>query len=248
MAVNCSAIPETLLESELFGYEEGAFTGARKKGKSGLFTVAHTGTIFLDEIGEISINLQSRLLRVIQEKEVMPLGSEKVIHIDVRIITASNKNLIEEVRKGNFRSDLYYRLNILNLRVPTLKERKGDIRILTEHFITIYSQTLNKKLKLSKNALLILENYGWPGNIRELENVTERICVICNKEITEKLVRELIFDSDLPYKKTDPSIMNVKLKHIIKTLEECQGNRTVAAKMLGISRASLWRALKAVNT
>lgn len=183
VAVNCGALPDSLLESELFGYQPGAFTGARRQGKDGLFTQAHTGTIFLDEISETSQTFQTTLLRVIQEIEVRPLGSDRVIPIDIRIIAATNKKLKQEVDNGSFRSDLYYRLNILRLNIPPLQSRKDDIPQLVRHFIGQNTVKLDKGLSISQKAIETLKEYHWPGNIRELQNVIERLCVTCDLKI-----------------------------------------------------------------
>lgn len=249
VAVNCAAIPGNLLESELFGYEEGAFTGARKAGKSGLFTEAHGGTIFLDEIGEISIELQARLLRVLQEREVRPVGSNKVIPIDIRIIAATNKNLLQEVEKGNFRRDLYYRLNILQLHVPALRDRKDDIRLLSRHFIKKISSRYNKVIEISDNTLDKLQQYEWPGNIRELENIIERLVVLNDSIIAVEPVEEILDEQSMAIKGDDAenfernidSLEEVKRRHIERILSECEGNQTLAAHRLGISRTHLWR-------
>ncbi|WP_026476657.1 sigma-54-dependent Fis family transcriptional regulator [Alkaliphilus transvaalensis] len=192
VAVNCGAIPESLLESELFGYEEGAFTGAKKAGRTGLFTEAHGGTIFLDEIGEMSIELQSRLLRVIQEREIRPVGSNKVIPIDIRIIAATNKDLLMEIEAGKFRRDLYYRLNILKLRIPSLIERKEDIKLLSQYFINSFSSKLAKKIEIAEDAIAELYRHDWPGNVRELENVIERLVVLNDNIITKQEVEEIL--------------------------------------------------------
>lgn len=244
VAVNCAAIPNNLLESELFGYEEGAFSGARKKGKSGLFVEAHRGTIFLDEIGEISAELQTRLLRVLQEKEVRPIGSNKVIPIDVRIIAATNKDLIAEVKEGNFRSDLYYRLNILKLSIPSLKDRREDVKLLSKYFIDKVASKYNKIIEISDDALNMLEHYNWPGNIRELENIIERLVVLNSKIITVKQIEEIFCDYQNDDCGEGNSLDKVKKRHILRVLSECQGNKTKAADILGISRTHLWRMLK----
>lgn len=248
VAVNCAAIHENLLESELFGYEEGAFTGARKVGKTGLFTEAHGGTIFLDEIGELSIEFQASLLRVIQEREVRPVGSNKVIPIDIRIIAATNRNLLEEVKRGNFRSDLYYRLNILKLQIPTLKERKNDIRLLSKYFVNKISSRYTKTVEISDKALDKLESYSWPGNIRELENIVERLVVLNDtkisvnkvKEILDELAEEVDVGQNSSVDNID-SLEDVKKRHIYKVLAESDNNQTEAANRLGISRTHLWR-------
>ncbi len=174
ITINCAAIPEELLESELFGYEEGAFTGAKKGGKLGMFERANKGTIFLDEIGDMSIHLQAKLLRVLQEKEIQKVGGKSGVKVDVRIISATNKNLPELVKNGMFREDLYYRLNVLPIELPSLKERKGDIPLLVDYMVKVYSKKLDKNISgVSEEVLNMLEEYNWPGNIRELQNVIE---------------------------------------------------------------------------
>lgn len=241
VAVNCTAIPQNLLESELFGYQGGAFTGARKEGKSGLFTEAHGGTIFLDEIGEMSTELQAALLRVIQEREVRPVGSNKVIPIDVRIIAATNKDLLQEIQKGAFRRDLYYRLNILKLKVPALRERKEDIKLLSRYFVSKISLKYKKVVSITEGALDRLQRYSWPGNIRELENIIESLIVLADDIITEAQVDELIGENVEEDAENKDSLEIIKSKHILKVLSECGGNQTLAAKRLGISRTHLWR-------
>ncbi|MPM17363.1 Anaerobic nitric oxide reductase transcription regulator NorR [bioreactor metagenome] len=249
VAVNCAAIPKTLLESELFGYEEGAFTGARRAGKSGLFAEAHGGTIFLDEIGEIDIELQPRLLRVLQEREIRPVGSTKVIPIDIRIIAATNKNLLEQVEQGAFRSDLYYRLNILKLKIPALRNRNGDIELLSKYFVNKISANYNKDVKLSSKAINKLKIYDWPGNIRELENVIENLVVLCDDTITEDDFEELMDQEHVTEQnnffidENAETLEDIKKKYILKILSQCDNNQTLAAEILGISRTHLWRLL-----
>ena len=188
VAINCAALPENILESELFGYVSGAFTGASKDGKPGIFELAHNGTVFLDEIGEISINVQVKLLRVLQEKEVSRIGDDKVIPIDVRILAASNKNLVDEIQKGLFREDLYFRLCVLELELPPLRSRKEDIKELVHYFIREKSL---KNLKVSDETIKYFENYDWPGNIRQLSNVIERLIVTSDEGlISNKLAVE----------------------------------------------------------
>lgn len=203
--VNCGSIPETLLEAELFGHEKGAFTGAinRRKGR---FELANGGTIFLDEIGEISPKLQVALLRVLQEKEFQRVGGEEDIKVDVRIIAATNKNLEEEVKKGNFREDLFYRINIITIHIPPLRQRKVDIPILANHFLKLYSETYNKPIKtISKELLDLLLEYPWPGNVRELQNFIESAVIMCSKN-------ELSTECIPPHYKTkilSPKIINI---------------------------------------
>ncbi|MCI2040358.1 MAG: sigma 54-interacting transcriptional regulator [Clostridium luticellarii] len=253
VAVNCTAISQNLLESELFGYDEGAFTGAKKAGKAGLFTEAHGGTIFLDEVEDIDIELQGKLLRVIQEREVRPVGSNRVIPIDIRIIAATNKNLLIEVENGKFRRDLYYRLDVLRLKVPSLRDRgKDDIKLLSSYFEDKISSRYNKKsVKISNDALDKLQHYHWPGNIRELENIIESLVVLNDSVITGEDVEKII-DEKLEGKNSEceennsdhtDDLEEVKKRHINKVLDECRGNRTLAASRLGISRTQLWRIL-----
>jgi transcriptional regulator with PAS, ATPase and Fis domain len=183
VAINCAALPENLLESELFGYEEGAFTGARKGGKAGLFELAHKGTLFLDEVGELPLHVQARLLRVLQEKEVMRVGGDRVIPVDVRLISATHRKLSEAVERNEFRADLFYRLHVLGLMVPPLRERKGDIRLLMNRFISELSPRLGKTtLNYSEEVYQAFEKYHWPGNVRELRNCVEKLIVLAESE------------------------------------------------------------------
>lgn len=183
--INCGAIPENLLESELFGYEPGAFTGASREGKPGMFEIADRGTLLLDEIGDLPINLQVKLLRVLQEQEIYRIGGTKPIKLDVRIIAATNRNIWEQVQEGVFREDLYYRLNVLPIEVPPLRDRKEDILPLALYFIQLYNEKYGVEKRLDSEALPVLESYGWPGNVRELQNVLERLLVITDGEIIE---------------------------------------------------------------
>jgi len=182
VTVNCASLPETLLEAELFGYSEGAFTGASKGGHAGLFEQAHGGTIFLDEVSEISGRLQILFLRVLQEKEIRRIGDSKIIPVNVRIISASNRKLKELVSQGDFREDLYYRLNVLNLHIPPLRERRDDIPLLIKHFLSMYPGTVNKNCTIDPEALKLLQHYEWPGNVRQLENIIQRLIVIAEDE------------------------------------------------------------------
>ncbi|SHF12743.1 PAS domain S-box-containing protein [Desulfacinum infernum DSM 9756] len=244
VAVNCGAIPDTLIESELFGYEAGAFSGARRQGKDGLFTQAHTGTIFLDEISETSPRFQTTLLRVIQEMTVRPLGSDKVVPIDVRIIAATNRRLKREVERGNFRRDLYFRLNILRLNVPPLRLRKEDIPDLVRHFIRLNATRLGKDLSISREAMELLQNYDWPGNIRELQNVLERLCVTCDMKIDANLAAAVLEECRLEDQASSERIDSIRRNHILEVLRQCGNNKRQAAEKLGISRTTLWRELK----
>lgn len=252
--VNCAAIPETLLESELFGYEKGAFTGASNNEKLGLFEQANNGTILLDEIGEIPFNLQAKLLRVLQEKEIKRVGGTNTIKIDVRVIAATNQKLEEEVRKGNFREDLFYRLNVIPITIPPLRERKEDISYLANNFLEKFNKLYNKNKELDIEAIEILESYSWPGNVRELENAIERLLVIGdNKYITKNniisiLGKEKFEDiSEVKIKSTLKEIVDDFEKDIIeKTLKEC-GNTYKAAEVLGITQSTVVRKAKALG-
>ncbi|MDK2918215.1 MAG: hypothetical protein PWQ37_948 [Candidatus Petromonas sp.] len=251
VAVNCSAIPEHLLESELFGYDEGAFTGAKKGGKMGLFELAHKGTIFLDEIGSMPMNLQSSLLRVLQEREVWRVGSNKVIHVDVRIIAATNNDLFEAVERGDFRRDLYYRLNVLKLNTVPLRDRKEDIEELFDYFINIFCK---KPIKISDKIKSKLKNYYWPGNVRELENFVERISLLHEHIPIEEIYRDFIGgskkenvnnieDSDLLIIRKG-TLREMEQEIISRLYQEYGENATLLSEKLNISRTTLWKKLK----
>lgn len=222
VAINCAALPENILESELFGYVKGAFTGARNEGKAGIFELAHLGTVFLDEIGEISTNVQVKLLRVLQEKEVSRIGDDKIFPVDVRVLAASNKNLIEEIRKGNFREDLYYRLCVLELDIPPLRERKDDINDLLKFFISMNNK---RKIEISQDAIELLCNYEWPGNVRQLSNIVERLLVnydggAINKAQVAELFKNIDYKKE-PFQYVDvnsPSKIEDKLISLIEKL------------------------------
>lgn len=195
VAVNCAAVPENLLESELFGYEGGAFTGALKEGKKGLFEQANNGTIFLDEIGDMPLSLQARLLRVLQERQVMRIGSQKVININIRVVAATNKNLYDMIQHGEFREDLYYRLNVLPINTPPLRKRKDDVIPLLEHFLL----QQGKELSLSQEVVQVMTSYPWPGNIRELQNVASYISLMCEREVTADKLPYYMLDGGLNF-------------------------------------------------
>lgn len=255
VAVNCAALPETLLESELFGYAPGAFTGADKKGKKGLFELAHKGTIFLDEISEMNPSLQGRLLRVLQERRVMRLGDNKIIPIDVRVIAATNASLKELIKKGKFREDLYYRINVLNLKLIPLRERKEDIRSLLYRFIGEFCKKLGKNpLKIEEQVLRLLINYEWPGNVRELKNFAERLVVMSKKDIVNiEDIKHIIDNLNIEYENIEQKVKKCSLMEsaeidaIKKAMKESGGNMTKAANLLGISRTTLWRKIKKYN-
>ena len=248
IAVNCAALPKEILESELFGYEEGAFTGAKKGGKPGLFEMAHQGTLFLDEIGELSLELQSRLLRVLQEKEVLRLGGERIIPVNVRIISASNKNLRQLVGENTFREDLYYRLNVLQINLPPLRDRKEDLPLLINHILNQNSN--NEDKMLTPDILQELLDYNWPGNVRELQNVLERIVVL--KDLTNDNLSDLVFDIDdgvdkKNKKKIEVSVGSMKDMEgeIIRNLYKIyKGNKQEIADILEISRTTIWKKIK----
>ncbi len=253
--VNCAAIPKDLIESELFGYEKGAFTGATSR-RIGKFEEASGGTLFLDEIGELELPLQSKLLRVLQERELERLGSNKTIKVDFRLVCSTNRNLKEEVRSGNFREDLYYRINVVEINVPPLRERIEDIPLLAMEFLNEFSLREKKKLSLSDEVIDIFRSYHWPGNIRQLKNIIERAVVLAR---TDKITPRELPDELRPPKKhfihKKPSREKQELKTlkeleeqaIIAALKECNGNKSKAAKLLGISRKAFYKRLKEYN-
>lgn len=239
--INCAAMPEGLIESELFGYEKGAFTGALKR-KPGRFERADRGSIFLDEIGDLPLSTQAKLLRVIQEKTFERVGGIETLDTDVRIIAATNKNLEEEVKKGRFREDLYYRLNVIPITLPPLRQRRKDIPLLIEFFLGRSKNKLFKNIRFSKEAVDVLLEYDYPGNVRELENIVERCIVLSNSDIISR--------DDIPsFISGKTGKMQLLLSdvaagaeraHIIKVLKETNGSKTMAAGILGISRKTLW--------
>ena len=254
IAINCAAIPENLLESELFGYERGAFTGA-VAAKAGKFELAHGGTILLDEISEMDIRLQAKLLRVIQESQVDRIGGRKPTSIDVRIVATTNRNLSDCVREGSFREDLFYRLNVVNLTLPALRDRTGDVKVLAESFIRFYAEKNGKGLSgISQEALSVLDMHTWPGNVRELENVLERAVItaqgmlIQSKDIvierrarseTISLSASLANASDKNPWSPGETLNDIERMVILQALGYHQGNRTHTAKALGISIRTL---------
>jgi two-component system, NtrC family, response regulator HydG len=252
VAVNCAAIPESLLESELFGHERGAFTGATER-REGRFERAHLGTLFLDEIGETSPAVQVRLLRVLQEGEIERVGGREPTRVDVRIVAATNRNLEEDVKAGRFREDLFYRLNVIQVLVPPLRSRHGDVPILAQHFLSFFAEKNKKTVRgLSEAAVKALDAYSWPGNVRELENTLERAVVLCRGDVIEL--------DDLP-----PSIKNTRAEErphadglfipfgtpldeverrlINETLLRCGGDKKTAARLLGIAARTIYRKL-----
>lgn len=248
VAVNCGALNEELLANELFGHEKGAFTGA--VGKAGLLATAHGGTLFLDEVTEMSSGMQVKLLRVIQEREVLPVGGTKPFKIDMRFIAASNRNIKDWVAEGRFRQDLYFRLNVVNLHIPPLSGRREDIPLLAQHFLDRAAPVMGKQVGcISDEALALLKAYDFPGNVRELENVIERGVALCQGDTLEAAhlpddLRELTIRA---FRRQDNRVLSLEEQerdYIRWVLEEAGGNQTLAAQILGIDRVSLWRKLK----
>ncbi len=248
VAVNCGALPRNLLEAELFGYEEGAFTGARKGGKAGLFETAHGGTIFLDEIGEMPLETQVQLLRVLQEKEVRRIGSDRVIPVDIRIITATNRNLWQSVQDHLFREDLYYRLNVLNIVIPPLRERQDDmVKIGLAVYESYSGQTCEGDRIFVKGLLEDLRGYSWPGNVRELHNLIERVHVLLSQGETGAFVEKYIQTYFQKIQRTEEGRSDLEQwerERLISALKEHRLNVTEAAEALGISRSTMFRKIK----
>ena len=256
VTVNCAAIPDNLLESELFGYEEGAFTGAKKGGKLGKFEIAHKGTIFLDEIGDMSLHLQGKLLRVLQERELDKIGGKSNILIDVRVIAATNKNLVELVAKGQFREDLYYRLNVIPITLPALRQRKNDIPLLIDYMIKEYAHKLNKDvIGIEDDAKKTLIDYSWPGNVRELQNVIEYSINMSNSsllnlDIIPNNIKSKYYDEKSNKCEEIRTLEDLEKEEISKALNKFKHykkDKELVAKSLGISRATLYRKLEKYN-
>ena len=248
--VHCAALTDTLLTSELFGHEKGAFTGAHEQ-KQGRFERAHKGTLFLDEMGEISKDTQVKLLRVLQEGEFERVGGSKTIGVDVRVVAATNRHLLDEVKKGHFREDLYYRINVIYIKVPPLRERKEDIAPLVHNFIRQFSKANGKKVSgIDKKALELLMAYSWPGNIRELKNIIERMIVLSSEstlgvELVPDDIKSFTIDSPSEHHLVNQtgSLSEVEKELIQKTLASHHGNKSSTAESLGISRRTLYRKL-----
>lgn len=248
IVLNCGALSEGVLESELFGHEKGSFSGAFTQRK-GRFELAHTGTLFIDEVGELSLSAQTRLLRVLQEKEFERVGGNYPIKVDVRIIAATNKNLEKEVKENRFREDLFYRLNVIKINVPPLRERKEDIVELANFFINKFSREMNKKIEgLSTEAIKVLKNYSWPGNIRELQNVIERAVVLCReqiitpRELPDNIAKETEIMSQIELRSgetLDEAIERIEKSIILKALKKCGYSQTKTAEYLGVKRTTL---------
>lgn len=251
LAINCGAIPEDLVESELFGHKKGAFTGADAD-KEGIFVAANGGTVFLDEVAEIPLNLQVNLLRVLQQREVKPVGSNKTISFDTRVIAATNKDLEKEVEKGSFRDDLYYRLNVVEISLPPLQQRREDIPLLAHHFLSKYNKELKRNLKgISSDAMSAMMAYQWKGQVRELENVIERSVLLSDNEylMLEDLptsisntsgADEINMDTD----KLDEAVQGFEKHHIQSMLKRTDGNKSEAARLLGIDPSTLYRKME----
>ncbi len=259
--INCAALPENLLESELFGHEKGAFTGADKL-KIGLFEIAENGTIFLDEIGELTPLIQTKLLRAIETKSFLRVGGTKKITTDVRIIAATNKNLEEEVKKGTFRSDLYYRLKVISFHIPPLRERKEDIKALIEHYLAHFNKVFHKNIQhISPEAWEVFSSYHWPGNVRELRNVMERVVLLTEEDTIairhiplEMLTMPSVIDKVKVFKENPDvdfnelkSLEEIEIEHIRKILKLVNNNKSKAAKILKISRKTLWEKINKYN-
>ena len=254
VAVDCGSLVPTLMESELFGYEKGAFTGATKS-KAGLFHAANGGTIFLDEIGELPLEMQAKLLRVLQEKEVRPVGSNEKVNVDVRVIAATNRDLEAAYRAGTFRKDLYFRLNVVTVHIPPLRERRSDIPVLVHHFLERYAK--GSHLQVTAAAMKSLLNYDWPGNVRELENCVARAVTLGDHETIDVVdlppaIRSEQADASVPKTPDAASLSTTALAEmekmtILRVFEQANGDKALAGKMLGISRATLYRKLKRYN-
>jgi transcriptional regulator with PAS, ATPase and Fis domain len=258
MKINCSAIPDSLLESELFGYEKGAFTDA-KNTKKGLFELADSGTVFLDEIGDMNPFLQSKILRVLENQTFMRVGGEREIKVDIRIVAATNKDLETMVREGFFRKDLYYRLKVMVVEMPPLRDRLEDILLLSNLFIEENNKEFNKNIKgFSDEAKKLMVQYSWPGNVRELKNVIERAMILTDQEVitpkhlpfelkqTEKFIHGNT-EHEISEKTDDMSLENMEKIHLSKVLKRLEWNKSKASKFLGISRATLRAKIKKYN-
>jgi two-component system, NtrC family, response regulator AtoC len=255
VAVDCGSLVPTLMESELFGYEKGAFTGAMKS-KAGLFAAANGGTIFLDEIGELPLEMQAKLLRVLQEKEVRPVGSNENVHVDVRVIAATNRDLEAAYREGTFRKDLYFRLNVVTVHLPPLRDRRSDIPMLVHHFLDRYAK--GTPLQVTAAAMKSLLHYDWPGNVRELENCVARAVALGDGQTIDVIDLPPAIRSEQPEAAAGGSVQDaaslsttalaeMERMTILRVFEQANGDKALAGKMLGISRATLYRKLKRYN-
>ena len=241
IAINCSAIPKDLQESELFGYVKGAFTGAVKD-KKGYFEAADGGTIFLDEIGDMSLETQSKFLRVLETNSLTKVGDTKTTHVDVRVISATNKDLKSEIEKVNFKNDLYYRLNTFTIYLPALRERKDDLELLINNFIGNYNDKLKKNIsKASEDFISGLKEYSFPGNIRELKNLIERAVILCKgSELMAEDLPEEIYQHKFPVEIQSDSLKEIEKQHILKIYSENKHNKSITAEKLGIGAVTLY--------
>ncbi len=248
VAVNCAAIPAELIESELFGYDDGAFTGARKGGSPGKFELANGGTIFLDEIGDMSARAQVSVLRVLQEKQLCRIGGRQSKPVDVRVIAATHRNLQDMVEKGLFRQDLFFRLNVVNIYIPPLRNRRGDVELLMNYFMEKYKNILGRpQLKISREAIQRLLSYSWPGNVRELENIIEGLVNVVEGEIIypEHLPQVLTEDNaNFVSVKKGMTLKDMEREAIIQAVKDCAGSLSAAALKLDIGRSTLYRKIK----
>lgn len=255
VAINCAAIPENILESELFGYSEGAFTGASRGGKEGLFHLAHKGTLFLDEIGEMPLLMQTKLLRVLQEKQVRPIGSDTVLPIDIRVISATNKDLNKMVQQKAFRLDLLYRLNVLNLHLPPLRKRREDIVLFADDYLSKKSPSnYHKNLNIIHDMINKLSEYPFPGNYRELQNILERASLFLShtsgsKDVDALLaqIMDVFSENEQDSAEIPSAYLSPCTQKIVDALEQAKGNRKKAAAILGISQTTLWRKMQKYN-
>lgn len=245
VAINCAAIPETLLESELFGYQKGAFTGATQN-KQGMISEAQRGTFFLDEISELPITMQAKLLRVMQEKEFIPLGARKPVKMDLRFVASSNRNLKEEVKKGNFREDLFYRIHVIVIQLPPLRDRKGDIPVLCHYFLDKLNEGMNKNISgFSSSAIRKLMDYSWPGNVRELQNTVESAVAMTNEEIIgEELILPTVNSEPSHFEKLKDAKNKFEKDYLLQLIEFTKGNISEAANLAGRYRADMYELLK----
>ena len=252
VSVNIASLPPSLLESELFGYVDGAFTGARKGGKVGLFELAHHGTLFLDEIGELAPEMQSRFLRVLQEREIMRLGDDKIIPIDVRIISATNRDLFQQTQTGSFRQDLYYRIHVVGLRIPPLRTRSEDIPLIFEHYLRRFAGQAGRTASLSSAAKELLKSCAWPGNIRQLRNLAEVVAYGETERVDSQHIADVLGEQEHTSSAsgfiTIPESSSLKQmeSEIIRALLSKHPAETVCSR-LGISRVTLWRKMKAIS-
>ena len=249
VAFNCGSFTEELMANELFGHEKGSYTGAHST-KKGLLEVAAGGTVFLDEVGDMPLSMQIKLLRVIQEREVLRIGGVNAVAVNVRFVAATHRDLKREVEAGRFRQDLYYRLNVITLRLPPLTEREGDIPLLVNHFLARKMKELNKEItEIDPKAMEVLEAYSWPGNVRELENVIERSVALTQGEVIKpevlpEYIRSLSVETFRKHWSSIPTLEEQEIEYIRWVLKQCRGNKSKAAQIMGIDRVSLWRKMK----